>query len=108
MHYAAKNNATQSLKVMLRLGGRINDRDYKRRTPLFVSAETGKWLYVVVVVVVVRVFYIRRPLGFTQRPLVFYTEILGFYPGNLGLYPATLGFYPKHIEKGIVCFFHFH
>lgn len=42
MHYAAKNNATQSLKVMLRLGGRINDRDYKRRTPLFVSAETGK------------------------------------------------------------------
>ena len=42
MHYAAKNNATQSLKIMLRLGGRINDRDYKRRTPLFVSAETGK------------------------------------------------------------------
>ena len=41
MHYAAKNNATQSLKVMLRMGGRINDRDYKRRTPLFVAAETG-------------------------------------------------------------------
>ena len=42
MHYASKNNATLSLKVMLRLGGRINDRDYKRRTPLFVAAETGK------------------------------------------------------------------
>ena len=42
MHYAAKNNATQSLKVMLRMGGRINDRDYKRRTPLFVAAETGE------------------------------------------------------------------
>ena len=26
---------------MLRLGAFINDRDYKRRTPLFVAAETG-------------------------------------------------------------------
>jgi len=41
MHYAAKNNAGSSIKVMLRLGARINDRDYKRRTPLFVAAETG-------------------------------------------------------------------
>ena len=45
MHYAAKNNAAASLKVMLRLGARINDRDYKRRTPLFVAAETGKLEY---------------------------------------------------------------
>lgn len=43
MHYAAKNNAASSLKVMLRLGARINDRDYKRRTPLFVAAETGQY-----------------------------------------------------------------
>lgn len=42
MHYAAKNNAAASLKAMLRLGAHINDRDYKRRTPLFVAAETGK------------------------------------------------------------------
>ena len=42
MHYAAKNNAAASIKVMLRLGALINDRDYKRRTPLFVAAETGK------------------------------------------------------------------
>ena len=42
MHYAAKNNAAQSLKVMLRMGARINDRDYKRRTPLFVAAETAR------------------------------------------------------------------
>ena len=42
MHYAAKNNAAASLKAMLRLGAHINDRDYKKRTPLFVAAETGK------------------------------------------------------------------
>uniref|UniRef100_A0A7M5WS19 Ion transport domain-containing protein n=1 Tax=Clytia hemisphaerica TaxID=252671 RepID=A0A7M5WS19_9CNID len=42
MHYAAKNNAASSIKVMLRLGARINDRDYKRRTPLFVAAETAR------------------------------------------------------------------
>ena len=41
MHYAAKNNAAASLKIMLRLGAHINDRDYKRRTPLFVAAESG-------------------------------------------------------------------
>lgn len=43
MHYASKNNAAASLKIMLRLGAHINDRDYKRRTPLFVAAETGKY-----------------------------------------------------------------
>ena len=43
MHYAAKNNAASSIKVMLRLGARINHRDYKRRTPLFVAAETGEY-----------------------------------------------------------------
>ena len=46
MHYAAKNNATASLKVMLRLGALINERDYKRRTPLFVAAETGIYLFI--------------------------------------------------------------
>ena len=42
MHFAAKNNATASLKTLLRLGAAINDRDYKMRSPLFVAAETGK------------------------------------------------------------------
>ncbi|XP_066925009.1 uncharacterized protein [Clytia hemisphaerica] len=42
MHYAAKNNAASSIKVMLRLGAAINDRDYKKRTPLFVAAETAR------------------------------------------------------------------
>ena len=27
---------------MLRMGARMNDRDYKRRTPLFVAAETAR------------------------------------------------------------------
>ena len=30
-----------SIKVLLRMGAEINERDYKRRTPLFVAAETG-------------------------------------------------------------------
>ena len=42
MHYAAKNNATASLKSLLNFGSLINARDYKLRTPLFVAAETGK------------------------------------------------------------------
>ena len=42
MHYAAKNNAAASLKTMLRLGAHINERDYKKRTPLFVASETGR------------------------------------------------------------------
>ena len=42
MHYAAKNNATASLKSLLRLGANINARDYKMRTPLFVASEAGK------------------------------------------------------------------
>ena len=45
MHYAAKNNAAASLKTMLRLGAHINERDYKKRTPLFVAAETGKFFF---------------------------------------------------------------
>ena len=42
MHYAAKNNATASLKSLLILGAHINARDYKMRTPLFVASEAGK------------------------------------------------------------------
>ena len=41
MHYGAKNNSFQTLKVMLRMNGRINERDYKRRTPLFVAAKAA-------------------------------------------------------------------
>ena len=40
---------------MLRLGAHINDRDYKRRTPLFVAAETGKnlleWNIIILIVI---------------------------------------------------------
>ena len=42
IHYAAKNNAVEALKVLIHMGANIGDRDYKHRTPLFVAAETGK------------------------------------------------------------------
>ena len=41
-HYAAKNDAAKVLKVLLKLGGRTEDRDYKQRTPLQVAAELGR------------------------------------------------------------------
>lgn len=41
-HYAAKNDAVRSLKVLLKLGGRVHDRDYKKRTPLQVAAELDR------------------------------------------------------------------
>ena len=40
-HYAAKNDAAKSLKVLLKLGGGMEDRDFKQRTPLQVAAELG-------------------------------------------------------------------
>ena len=42
IHYAAKFNAVQALKVLIDWNANVNDRDYKRRTPLFLAAETGK------------------------------------------------------------------
>eukprot|EP00111_Clytia_hemisphaerica_P019381 TCONS_00057216-protein len=42
IHYAAKYNAEDSLKVLLHMGANIEDKDYKNRTPLFVAAETGR------------------------------------------------------------------
>ena len=41
IHYAAKNNAIDALKVLIKLGADIGAKDYKNRTPLFVAAETG-------------------------------------------------------------------
>ena len=34
IHYAAKNDAVDSLKVLLQLGANIEDKDYKHRSPL--------------------------------------------------------------------------
>ena len=45
MHYAAKNNSVSSLKVLIKAGASIADRDYKLRTPLFVAAENGNNLF---------------------------------------------------------------
>ena len=41
LHYAAKNNAVDALKTLLRHGANINGRDYKNRTPIFIATETG-------------------------------------------------------------------
>lgn len=41
-HYAAKNDAVKSLRVLLKLGGSMDDRDYKSRTPLQVAAELDR------------------------------------------------------------------
>ena len=43
IHYAAKNNAVASLKILLKLGANLNDRDYKQRTPIFLAAENGNY-----------------------------------------------------------------
>ena len=44
-HYAAKNDAGKALKILLKLGGSMEERDYKHRTPLQVAAELGMLLY---------------------------------------------------------------
>eukprot|EP00111_Clytia_hemisphaerica_P011884 TCONS_00034914-protein len=42
IHYAAKYNAVGSLKILLQLKAKMNDRDYKQRTPLFIAAEMAR------------------------------------------------------------------
>lgn len=42
IHYAAKYNAVGSLKILLQHKARMNDRDYKQRTPLFLAAEMAR------------------------------------------------------------------
>ena len=45
LHYAAKNDATHSLKTLLKYGADIDDRDYKERTPLQVNKKSWKTRY---------------------------------------------------------------
>ena len=42
IHYAAKYNAVNSLRVIIENRGHLNNRDYKRRTPIFLAAEMGQ------------------------------------------------------------------
>ena len=42
VHYAAKNDAVDSLRVLFKIGCNIEARDNKRRTPLQVAAELGR------------------------------------------------------------------
>ena len=41
MHFASKYNSCEAILALLELGARLDDRDYKQRTPLQVAAETG-------------------------------------------------------------------
>ncbi len=41
LHLACKNSAANSVKVLMKLGANINERDNNMRTPLFAAAEAG-------------------------------------------------------------------
>ena len=45
MHYASKYNSCEAILALLELGSRLDERDYKQRTPLYAAAETGVFSY---------------------------------------------------------------
>lgn len=45
VHYAAKNDALDSLKMLVKIGCDIEVRDSKQRTPLQAASELGLLLY---------------------------------------------------------------
>ena len=46
LHYAAKYNSVDALKVLVGHGGDIQAQDVMKRTPLFVAAEYGECVYI--------------------------------------------------------------
>lgn len=42
MHFAARNDAVESCKILKKLGADIEVRDYRGRTPVHVAAELGR------------------------------------------------------------------
>lgn len=40
-HFAARNDAVSSLKMLLKFGAKMDDRDYKERTPLQVCIHAA-------------------------------------------------------------------
>lgn len=42
LHYASKCNSVSSLVTLLEMGARLDDTDFKERTPLQIAAETGR------------------------------------------------------------------
>ena len=42
VHYAAKYNGTDALKILIKYNGDINMLDAMERSPLFIAAEYGK------------------------------------------------------------------
>lgn len=41
LHYAAKNDAVGSIRLLLQAGAAVNCTDYKQRTPLQLAANLG-------------------------------------------------------------------
>jgi len=44
MHYAAKYNSLATMKLLIKYGGSITQRDAQDRTILFLAAEQGKYI----------------------------------------------------------------
>ena len=45
LHYAARYDSVEAMKVLIQAGAMIDGVDFLNRTPLHVAAETGKILY---------------------------------------------------------------
>lgn len=45
LHFAARNDAVESLKVLIKLGADKESKDFRQRTPLFVAAELGRAVF---------------------------------------------------------------
>lgn len=45
LHFAAKNDATEAVRILLQKGADIAARDYKQRTPLQLAVNLGKDTY---------------------------------------------------------------
>ena len=46
MHYSAKYNSLDSLKLLMNYSGKITSRDYKGRTPLYLAAEKVMYSFI--------------------------------------------------------------
>ena len=69
VHFAARNDACQSLKALVKLGCKYKDeRDYKMRTPLHLAAELGKIIQIC-----------SNTLGFVSKMLVSNTLTAAIY-----------------------------
>ena len=60
LYYASKNEAVQCVKILLAYGADIEARDYKLRTPLYVSLLSQKYLSRSILAFVRHVFVLQK------------------------------------------------